>query len=345
VDTDTDSQSPSQLQTILPWHQELWQRLTGQHQQQRLPHALLLCGEPGLGKAQFSKALGQYLLCRQPTLRDQQLLSCGHCKSCLLNAQGSHPDLVEIAPEGPGKTIKVDQIRELVSTITLSAQQGGYRIVVLGPAEAMNINAANALLKVLEEPGDQTLFVLYSHLPGRIVATIRSRCQTLALRLPDRDQAGAWLKRQEDVEGDVAELLNLAGGAPLAALALARDGSSELRKNLYQALKLVVTGEATSSQAAEKLTKARALDLLDWWLTLVQDMIRFKAIQDTACINSVTAQKMVVALSQRLSSQNMFEFADRIQQYRQQLMSRNNPNERLLLEDLLIDWGTLFRAG
>jgi DNA polymerase-3 subunit delta' len=342
---DTDVQSPSQLQAILPWHQALWQRLTGQQQQQRLPHALLLCGEPGLGKAQFSKALGQYLLCRQPSRHDQQLLSCGHCKSCLLSAQGSHPDLVEIAPEGPGKTIKVDQIRELVSTITLSAQQGGYRIVVLGPAEAMNTNAANALLKVLEEPGDRTLFVLYSHLPGRIVATIRSRCQTLALRLPDRDQAIEWLNQQEGVEGDVAELLNLAGGAPLAALALARSGSAEQRKNLYQALKLVVTGEANSSQAAEKLTKARSLDLLDWWLTLVQDLIRFKATQDADSIKSLTAQKMVVALSQRLSSQKMFEFADKIQQYREYLLSRNNPNERLLLEDLLIDWGDLFKAG
>ncbi len=85
------------------------------------------------------------------------------------------------------------------------------------------------------------------------------------------------------------------------------------------------------------------LDLLDWWLILVQDLIRFQATQDPACINSLTAKKMIIALSQRLSAQQMFEFADRIQQYRHYLMSRNNPNERLLLEDLLIDWGNLYR--
>ncbi|MEH6822591.1 MAG: DNA polymerase III subunit delta' [Motiliproteus sp.] len=333
----------SRLQSVLPWQHDLWQRLTEQHRQQRLPHALLLCGEPGLGKAQFSKALGQYLLCQQPQQREGLLRSCGHCKGCMLNAQGSHPDLVEIVPEGRGKAIKVDQIRELVSTISLSAQQGGYRVVVLGPAEAMNINAANALLKVLEEPGSRTLFALYSHLPGRIVATIRSRCQAQHLSQPDRAQAIEWLNQQSDVEGDLAEMLNLAGGAPLAALELVMNGSAEQRKILYQALKLVISGEGSSSQAAEKLVKTRVLDLLDWWLILVQDLIRFQATQDPACINSLTAKKMIIALSQRLSAQQMFEFADRIQQYRHYLMSRNNPNERLLLEDLLIDWGNLFR--
>ncbi len=339
-----DTESESQLLSVLPWQYRLWQRVTGQHQQQRLPHALLLCGEPGLGKAQFSKALGQYLLCQQPQQHESLLRSCGGCKSCLLNQQGSHPDLVEITPEAQGKPIKVDQIRELVATINLSAQQGGYRIVVLGPAEAMNVNAANALLKVLEEPGDRTLFVLYSHLPGRIVATIRSRCQTLYLPPPDRDQALAWLQQQPGIDAEVTEVLNLAGGAPLAALALAQHGSAEQRKNLYQALKLVVTGEGSSSQAAEKLAKIRLLDLLDWWSALVHDLIRFQATQDPACIHSLMAQKMVMALSQRLLAQQMFEFADRIQQYRQYLMSRNNPNERLLLEDLLIDWQILFQS-
>jgi len=339
-----DTESESQLLSVLPWQYTLWQRLTAQHQQQRLPHALLLCGEPGLGKAQFSKALGQYLLCQKPRLSEQLLLSCGCCKGCLLNDQGSHPDLVEITPEAQGKPIKVDQIRELVSTVHLSAQQGGYRIVILGPAEAMNVNAANALLKALEEPGERTLFILYSHLPGRIVATIRSRCQVLHLPLPTRNQALAWLDQQAETDADATELLNLAGGAPLAALALAQNGSTEQRKNLYQALKLVISGDGSCSQAAEKLSKVRLLDLLDWWLILVQDLIRFQATQNPACINSLTAQKMIMALSQRLLAQQMFEFADRIQQYRQYLMSRNNPNERLLLEDLLIDWQLLFSA-
>ncbi len=334
---------PSQLVSPLPWQQPAWLRLIDQHRQQRLAHALLLGGESGLGKAQFAKAFGQYLLCLHPVDQDGMAQLCGQCKSCLLNTQGTHPDLVVIEPEATGKAIKVDQIRALIDTVTSSAQQGGYRVIVLGPAEAMNNNAANALLKVLEEPGQKTLFALYSHLPGRVSATVRSRCQTVPMALPEQQQALDWLAQQPNFDADPFEQLRVAGGAPLAALQQATNGSADQRKGLYQALKLMATAGGSSTQAAEKLSKSPSLELLDWWLTLVQDMIRYQATTDPDRINTQTAKNMVIAMSQRLQSQQMFEFADRIQQYRQFLMSRNNPNPRLMLEDLLIDWSALFK--
>ncbi|MEH6650620.1 MAG: DNA polymerase III subunit delta' [Motiliproteus sp.] len=340
----SETEQPSQLLTVLPWQRDVWQRLTDQHRQGRLPHALLLGGESGLGKAQFAKGLGQMLLCQQPQPLDGLQQHCGHCKSCLLNQQGSHPDLVVIEPEADGKAIKVDQIRTLINTVTSSAQQGGYRVIVLGPAESMNNNAANALLKVLEEPGAQTLFALYSHLPGRVSATVRSRCQSLPIAIPDEQIAADWLAQQPGFETDPLEPLRLAGGAPLAALEQALNGSSEQRKGLYQALKVMAMGEGSSTQIAEKISKTKSLDLLDWWLTIVQDMIRYRLTEDPDQVNTRTAKNLIVALSQRLTSQQMFEFTDRIQHYRQFLMSRNNPNERLMLEDLLIDWGKLFRS-
>jgi DNA polymerase-3 subunit delta' len=331
----------AQLVQALPWQRQLWQRLVDQHNQQRLPHALLLCGDPGLGKAQLAKALGQYLLCQQP----QGDRACGQCKSCLLNQQGTHPDLIEIVPDEPGKPIKVDQIRALVGLITSSAQQGGYRVVTLGPAEAMNVNAANALLKVLEEPGERTLFALYSHIPGRIPATVRSRCQSLLLSTPDAEVARQWLSAQTDFDADPVESLQMSGGAPLAALEQVRSGSAEQRSALYQVLKHTASGQGNISQGAEKLAKADVLEQLGWWLTLVEDMARFKATEAPGLIRSRSAQNMIKSLSQRLSGRQIFEFADRIQQYRHFLISRNNPNERLLLEDLLIDWSKLFRSN
>ena len=339
----SETEPSSQLLSVLPWQRDAWLRLTGQHQQGRLPHALLLGGESGLGKAQFAKALGQVLLCLQPQQLDGLLQHCGHCKSCLLNQQGTHPDLVVIEPESDGKAIKVDQIRTLIDTVTSSAQQGGYRIIVLGPAESMNNNAANALLKVLEEPGSRTLFALYSHLPGRVSATVRSRCQSLPIVIPNPQVASDWLLQQPGLEGDPLESLKLAGGAPLAALEQALNGSSEQRKGLYQALKLMALGEGSSTQIAEKISKTQSLELLGWWLTIVQDMIRYQSTEDLEQINTRAAKNLITSLSQRLTSQQMFEFSDRIQHYRQFLMSRNNPNERLMLEDLLIDWGKLFR--
>ncbi|RDE24715.1 DNA polymerase III subunit delta' [Motiliproteus coralliicola] len=337
VDAVTNSAAESQLLSPLPWQQSLWARLLDQHQQNRLPHALLICAAAGMGKEQLAIALGQYLLCQQP----ENGQACGHCKSCLLSDQGTHPDLVRIAPDDVGKPIKVDQIRALVETITRSAQQGGYRVVVLGPAEEMNVNAANALLKVLEEPGDQTLFALYSHRPGRVMATIRSRCQSLSLPVPDTDAACDWLRQQAGFDGEPLEQLRLAGGAPMAALAQALEGQDEQRKTLYQTLKLIATQQLGPTQGSEKLAKLSLAAVLDWWLALVQDTLRYRLTDDADGINTLTAQKLIIGLSRRVNEQQMFEFADRIQQYRVNLMSRNNPNERLLLEDLLIRWGNL----
>ncbi|WP_421862969.1 DNA polymerase III subunit delta' [Motiliproteus sp.] len=332
-----DAETETQLRLPLPWQKEVWGRLLDQHQQNRLPHALLFCASAGMGKEQLAIALGQYLLCQQPVEGN----ACGHCKSCLLSRQGTHPDLVRIGPEDVGKPIKVDQIRALVETITRSAQQGGYRVVVLGPAEDMNVNAANALLKVLEEPGDRTLFALYSHRPGRVMATIRSRCQSLSLTTPQIDSTCDWLRQQPGFEGDPQEQLRLAGGAPLAALAQAREGQAELRKTLYQTLKLIAMQQLGPTQGSEQLAKLPLGALLEWWTALVQDILRYRLTDNAEGINTLTAQKLVIGLSRRVNEQQMFEFADRIQQYRVNLMSRNNPNERLLLEDLLIRWGNL----
>ncbi len=139
----------------LPWHASAWQHLLHLLQQQRLPHALLLTGVNGIGKLQFARAFAAYLLCDQPGEH-----ACGQCKGCRLSAQQSHPDLVELMAEESGREIKVDQVRELSGFVAAAAQQGGYRLVIIHPPEDMNINAANALLKSLEEPGDKTVSVI-----------------------------------------------------------------------------------------------------------------------------------------------------------------------------------------
>ncbi|MFG1488548.1 DNA polymerase III subunit delta', partial [Oceanospirillum sp. HFRX-1_2] len=136
------------------WQQEYWNQLIGQHRSGRLPHALLLAGEEGIGKYHLARAMAAYLLCRQPAET-----ACGECASCALFHAGTHPDLMEVMPESEGKQIKIEQIRKLQTFANKTAQQGGFRVVVLQPADAMNINAANALLKNLEEPGNNVLFI------------------------------------------------------------------------------------------------------------------------------------------------------------------------------------------
>ena len=191
---ETDTTTPwgqAPLPTPLPWQQPLWQQLTEQHQQQHLSHAYLVSGEPGSGVQQFLTAVAVGLLCRQP----EGLLACGHCKSCLLLAAGTHPDVQLLMPQD-SRQLKIDQIRTAIEAAAMTAQQGGYRVIIILPAEAMNRHTANALLKLLEEPGANTVLLLGSYAPATIAPTVRSRCQKLTLPPPTAAAAQIWLQSQ-----------------------------------------------------------------------------------------------------------------------------------------------------
>jgi DNA polymerase-3 subunit delta' len=207
--------------SLHPWNRALWRDLTGDRA--RLPHALLLHGPKGIGKREFAGHLAQWLLCEAPGPDG----ACGHCKACGWFEQGGHPDykLVEPAAESAaeeetgkkgGKYITIKEIRGLGDFLGLVSHQGGWRVVVIQPAELLNAAAANALLKTLEEPPANVLIVLIAHQPRRLPATVRSRCRKLAVALPDRDQARAWLLDQGLAEQ--AATLDEVGGAPLLAL-------------------------------------------------------------------------------------------------------------------------------
>src|SRR3989338_1387098 len=165
---------------IYPWHQPLWQQLQEQIAQQRLPHALLLTGPAGVGKLAFAQALARYLLVdlQGATLREKN--------ANLFDAEDGHPDYRLLEPEGKLGLIKVDMIREVVDFLTETAQQGGYRIVILQHAERMNVAASNALLKTLEEPGAKTVLLLLSSQPALLLPTVRSRCQVLAFHVDEK---------------------------------------------------------------------------------------------------------------------------------------------------------------
>ncbi|MDD5180759.1 MAG: DNA polymerase III subunit delta', partial [Gallionellaceae bacterium] len=214
------------MNKLYPWQDELWQRWVGLRT--RLPHAILLKGAQGIGKFDFAMNIAQSLLCEMP-LADG--LACKDCSSCHWFSQDTHPDFRLIQPDAlsaqeeeneggkkPAKQISVDQIRALANFSNLSAHQGGFRVVLIHPAETMNANAANALLKTLEEPSGRMLFVLVTHKPQQLPPTILSRCITLAAPMPSPEASAAWLKQQGIA--DPAALLAQAGFAPLQAARL-----------------------------------------------------------------------------------------------------------------------------
>ncbi|MEP1594728.1 MAG: DNA polymerase III subunit delta', partial [Halieaceae bacterium] len=141
-----------EISTPLPWHSREWTRIGDQLAADQLPHALLLAGPEGLGKAVFATALSRLLLCHEPV----DGLNCGHCSACNLSANGSHGDFRWLAPEEKSRLIKVEQVRSATDFVSRTASYGARKVLVLQPADAMNASSANALLKCLEEPAGET---------------------------------------------------------------------------------------------------------------------------------------------------------------------------------------------
>jgi DNA polymerase-3 subunit delta' len=211
-----------------PWLLEDMLQLLDRSSRGRLPHALLLTGINGIGKRAFSQCLAETLLCQKPSPKG----ACGECEPCRQMLADSHPDFRKLVPEGANAAIKVDPVRALVEWLQLTASQGSYRIALLEQADTLNRNAANSLLKTLEEPGDHAVLILSATRSGALPATIRSRCQKVTLKMTDQSAAIQWLGDKVD---DPALALLEASGGPYLALANASEEYSASKELLLRA--------------------------------------------------------------------------------------------------------------
>ncbi|OMH32661.1 DNA polymerase III subunit delta' [Motiliproteus sp. MSK22-1] len=341
--------SSEPTQTYFSWQQDNWHNLRLLQQRNRLPHALLFSGVKGIGKLHFARAFGRYMLCSNPASpegeqgAENQLsqVACEKCKACLLTQQGTHPDMVEIVPDEPGKPIKIDQIRELTRFVASSPQQGGYRIVIICPPEEMNINAGNAVLKVLEEPGKNTLFMLVSHSSGRLMATIRSRCQAINFSQPKKAESIQWLQQKSDND-NIDLLLSICNGSPLSALDFLNDQGLERRSAVLAGLKGAASRRLSVTEVAQQWQKEKPDSLLEWLSSLISDFIRYKMSESVDKVVNKDAEKLITKASFRVQEEKLFAFIDKIQEYRLQVISKTNPNQQLMYEDLLVGWVGLF---
>ncbi|HSH72806.1 MAG TPA: DNA polymerase III subunit delta' [Methylophilaceae bacterium] len=329
---------------IYPWQKPLWQQLTSTRD--RLPHAMLLRGRSGIGKFDFAKSLTNALLCQTP---DSEGFACGVCASCGWFAQGNHPDYRLLSPEqdatgdedspAPAKTSKrsqilIGQIRELDSFLEQSSHSSdGLRIVLIYPAEALNPIAANALLKMLEEPPKGLKFILVADQPHRLLATIMSRCNKIDMPIPSRDDAVTWLA-QHDVK-DAAVRLDYAGGSPISALEDAEEGAQSLAtvwQMLTQGAKLDVFPLAT---LCASLGMENAIHAIQKW---VYDIM---ACRFTGKIRYHTAHASALqALSERVDLGLLMDFQRKLNQARK---TASHPlNNELQLENILLNYIQLF---
>ncbi len=346
-----------------PWQKSLWEKLYSSHiDNNQFAHAVLLAGIAGTGKKALAFYLARSLLCPTPVVNAQTGLKAAcqspQCRSCQLFAAGNHPDFNHITTPEDKKVIPVDSIRELIQWSVLSSQSGGRKVIIIEPAEAMNASAANSLLKTLEEPVDNTSIILLSNKKQALLPTIRSRCQTIDVGLPERDIALQWLTQSlsaGNTEYNPQLLLSLVSGAPLRALELAQGKQLEVRSEIVNHLLAIINESADPVKIAEQLfkqaktkvkgskarnTKARlvisAYDVIYWMDAIVADVVRLThdCASDTIC--NIDHYDSLQALADELHLRNLLQLSDLLNKAYYEIQGSININ--LLYENLLIDW-------
>ncbi|HAN69515.1 MAG TPA: DNA polymerase III subunit delta' [Halieaceae bacterium] len=309
-----------QVSVPLPWQAQAWAHLQEQISRQQLPHALLFAGPAGVGKERLALALARYLLCHQPVAGH----NCGECRACRYSQSGSHGDFRWLQPEGTSKVIRIEQVREAVAFVYRTAGFGARKVVVLTPAERMSNSAANALLKGLEEPSEDTHLILVAQRLQGMPATVRSRCQLVKLPLPPGDQCIPWLQQVTGDEASATELLELAGGVPLQAEHLYNDGGAEPLREQRKLLGDLARGKVNVPLVAARLGQ--------------QDLAQ--ALRDIALFLHVYLCRQEQAGLRR--ARPLFQLLDRMQALQAAIAAGSNPNPQLALESVLISFADGF---
>ncbi len=318
----------------LPWHLSMWQQCQQRLASGRLPHALLLAGPAGLGKRAFAHRLANALLCEAPAAEGD---ACGQCRACRLLRAGSHPDHRMVQPAEDGKVIKIDQIREISAFLDHTAQYGGYKVVLLEPADRLNVHAANSLLKTLEEPPGASLLLLVTAHPARLPATLRSRCQLLRFEPPPPTVALPWLQARITEPLDIEALLAVAGGAPLAALQQASGERWRRRRELIECYDQVQTGRLDPIRAAETWTEGELAENLRWLIGWHTDLIRLKmSPNEPFRLSNPDLRAILRRWADRQAPRRLFERWDAAVQLHT-LCTTTQTNVALLLEAFLSD--------
>lgn len=337
---------------IYPWQNEIWRRLMTT--KATLPGALLLHGRDGIGKFHFAYTLAQALLCESPQDSGEP---CEHCGSCHWFKIGGHPDFRLLEPEAlnaaadamsetaeqesikkatdkkASQFITVAQIRELADFVNLTTHRNGMRIILVHPAEAMNVHAANALLKTLEEPPPGTLFILVSHQPQRLLPTVRSRCQKINAPLPGRVEALQWLREQEVTEAEAC--LAQSGYAPLAAMRLSAEDYQLKRGQILE--QLGTPDRFDPLTLAEQGDKMELAWILNWMQQWVYDLASIGMAAQARYQTETSAE--MIRLAKTVNLIELFRFQQELLTAQRAL---HHPlNNRMVLEQLFFSYSQL----
>jgi DNA polymerase III subunit delta' len=306
----------------LTWLQSITDKWLARLEQGRVPHAVLLLGPVGTGK----RATAVWMA--------KQRLGFHDCGALPVHpfVVPEHADLRWVGPPEDKHTVGVDQVRTLINELNLTSYEGGSKVAIIESAHAMTINAANSLLKTLEEPPGDALIVLVADRVGRLPATVFSRCQRINFNRPAASASLAWLDRLQPGTG-WQKSLEMAGGAPLAAIkALQQLPDTDSMGREFADL---ANNRAAPLTVAARWAKYEPRFVLDWLCVQVQWCIhRHSGITGS----TATGQQPVLPNSvlHRIDRRNLFCYLDTINRLRAQ--ATGSFNVHLTFEGLLIDW-------
>ena len=302
---------------LFPWQQAVWQRMLNAYEQQRMAHAWLITGTSGVGKNQFAHHLAAWLLCTQ-----KGHAACGRCRACQLFQSQQHPDFYPLSTDDDAK-LNIAAARELKTQLSDSAQQTGARVIVIKSAEQLTTAAANALLKLIEEPPADVYFLLVTARPILMPITLRSRCQNLHIATPTPEETSAWLKTCGDfTEAAISKSLHLSFGSPLVALEM-----------LSQPTLMAVQEEKAADFLAVLYEKQAALPLAAKWASLEAEDI-FIAIEYVIRRVSRRAQ---------IPQPQWFKLYEFMQHSHRQLLQISGLNQQLFWERFLLECQTMLK--
>ncbi|WP_434778978.1 DNA polymerase III subunit delta' [Neisseria sp. Ec49-e6-T10] len=321
---------------LYPWQQQNWQDITTQWQTK--PNAWLFVGKAHTGKTKFATFLAQALLCEN---LQKGYTPCGICPSCHLFNEGIHPDFKFLKPDVEGeenskklKQIKIETVREALQFTQLSSHRGGLRVLLISPAESMNVQAANALLKVLEEPPQGVVFLLVSDKKDKLLPTIRSRCRPFSLNNPSKQDAELFLQQQG--LSDIKALLAFYSGAPLFKHEPEQD---ELREQLLEYLS-VPSLTAYLDFAAKFDQKKLALGVfLDWMQKWAMDLMWVQYADQAYFYPNYTPElKSILQKTNAMAVFTFFSQLNKLAPYGQHTL-----NVKLQVESIFIDYLNLLK--
>jgi DNA polymerase-3 subunit delta' len=311
----------------LPWLKDSQRRMRTAFNAGRLPHSLLLLSAPGLGAEQLANWITALALCESPGERP-----CNACASCRLLRSDTHPDVHAVRLEEDAQQIKVDQVRELIDSLTLKSYRGGYKVGVIEGAEALNANGANAFLKTLEEPASHTILIMIARPNHRLPATIASRCLRLNLRPPSSESAMVWLEANSPATKPWGAALALAGGAPLLALQLDAEGLSALDAEMRQSIAELSEGSVDITLLADRWVRSNPGVRIIWLENWITQRVHAALGSGTSHQTAEPVRLPAALLKPKIRA--LFELLDAARDLRR--LAPTGMNQQLALEALLV---------